>query len=166
MGSRAAHSYVRVLPLSVVRRSRPFAATTYGSDTVTRNRYVALSHGWSFTGYHPAAPAGSLATYTPRSEPIHPVSAPAAPLRTGSGAPPYRTAISNRSPRRTGWGREIVSSRPRRAYRAGAPSTAMSSTSSPSRSRFSDRSRWMARIRIRAVASMRSLSTSTARSSA
>ena len=49
-------------PLSTGPDPVPLAAASNPVGTVSRNRNVALSEGWSLPGNHVAAPAGSLAT--------------------------------------------------------------------------------------------------------
>ena len=49
--------------------------------------YVALSLGWSFTGYHVDAPSGSLITKLPSPVAIHPTAIGMDGVDRGSGPP-------------------------------------------------------------------------------
>src|SRR6187551_3706419 len=72
IGSALFQAHV-VLPLLVLFDSNtPFAITVSPAGTLTRKRYVALSFGVSFTGYHPGEPCGSPTTNAPSSVGTHP----------------------------------------------------------------------------------------------
>ena len=67
IGSALFQTHV-VLPLLVLLdSSTPFAIAVSPAGTVTRKRYVALSLGVSFTGYHAGEPCGSPTTNAPSS---------------------------------------------------------------------------------------------------
>src|SRR6266508_454712 len=95
MGSPDSHMYVVPPSVGVCPVSTPLATATSGSGTVMLKLYVALSDGWSFTGYQFSAPLGSLNTYEPSSVWIQPSGMPSERSTWGSGTPEYSTVVVN-----------------------------------------------------------------------
>jgi len=69
--------------------------------TVSAIRYVALSDGWSFTGYQCAATCGSPIAMAP-SDVVRKPYVPRFGSAKGTGVPSYRTRTVKLLPRRSG----------------------------------------------------------------
>jgi hypothetical protein len=126
--------------------------------------YVALSLGWSLTGYHVDAPSGSLSTKLPSPVAIHPTATGMALVERGSGDPMYSTVTVNDSPAPIGCDGVITSSPPSRECSASNPSTFRLWICRPRRSRLNRERLCVAVARIVAVASSRLVRGSTVNS--